>query len=259
MKVQKINLSQKVSNQLIEKFKANKGQTHVISVVDPTCVFAIKTYFVRRGDDDFLGAVHATDELMSIMGETPKVHYFMPVVEYTLKGSNVKDGYGMPIDFKFLKLGPSNYERFMEVYNSVEDISAIDISLKLVTGKEKWQEMNILPVQGSTGTWKKDPKVVKDVKKMTSLFENIVTELDYMQEIPAELVIKYLHGAEKEEIQKAVKALKNGSSGSFSAVTGGTQETKAIEAPKDEIPTVTPEVLADEEDVDLEDLVATSA
>ena len=80
------------------------------------------------------------------------------------------------------------------------------------------------------------------------------------QEIPAELVVKYLHGADKEEIQKAVKALKNGSSDSFSAVTSGGQEPPQIEAPKDEEPpTVTPEVLADEEDLDLEGLVATTA
>ncbi len=204
MSIQQISLGQVISNEPIPKFFAKEGITSVISIPDPSYTFAVKTFFLdqRKTADkkNILGAVHATDELIALLG-VPSLHYFILCVKYGLNGMYVKDGYGTDVDrieFNHLKFANASYEKLRNVSNNVRDVSKLDLQVTVNAGKESFQDINIIPVTeypttDNVAMWRLHPEIVQKVDVYKQLFRSSLESIS-AKNISIELVKKYLSG-----------------------------------------------------------------
>lgn len=238
MSSEEINFGEVVSNELIEKFKVRHNVTNVISIVSLRPVVGKSYGCTQRMTAEFknkLGDIHATPELLPILG-VPRLHYYIPIVEYTMYGKLPSQGYGMPATFKYLRIAPENYNKLRNIAGNIPggDITAADITVTLEGGekKEHFQGMNFIKFDGSVGMWKTIPELHDEiVNNMLPLFKSVVDDL-IGKKVPAEAVADYLAGKPSDDIFKelsegpyrsSVASVMRGSVSTSPQVTSGYQ------------------------------------
>lgn len=215
MSIVEVSFGEIVSNELVPRFKAKHGRTHIISIVSNRPK-AVKTYNCNQrmvtdangNKSNILGTIHATDDLLPILG-VPAQHYWFPVIEYSLFGASILNeqglpNYGMPVTFRALKTSEANYQKFVTIAQQVKDPTGLDFTVSVVGGekKEMYQELAVNEVRNSTGLWKQLPGVYEDiVNKMLPMYESVFAKL-VGEKVPVNLVVDYLNGRPADDIKK---------------------------------------------------------
>jgi len=251
----RVKLGQKINHELIPKFQAKEGQKHIVCILSDEAI-PVRTHWLKRqndeGETEHFGAFYCFGGACCDVKESP-VHYIVPVVEYTLKGTTLKQGWGLPISFKYWRIGFSNWDKLTSLFETFDNanlsILDYDLVVEVEKGKEKYQALTIQDTRVKA-QWKSSKEARDSIATMLKMYDAKIEGI-VAKSINEAQYFQYLQGGEIEAVNRKDTLKITGDNNSFtnnvmlpSADNGDFIDTEA-------------EVIDNEdEEVSLDDLVA---